>query len=290
MTQMPKEDSGRWNLVATNAVAIRDFLEWSARCEVTPGWSMRWRARPDIEEARAMIPLFDEPWWAVVVYSCFNSKVGALAAVSEFHSPVPPAVAEAAIELLCLPPGAVAMHRIQPGHRGAKLALLAACTGVDAFREILHKGVGFDDRYVRLRALNAASWGRTTCYDLLLRSGAIGAAGGLLYEPEYAYLGDSTGPRRGFSAIWSIPIDETNASSCEALLEWWSIHWDAVAVHVAAAARPQPAYGPADFENALCLYRRLLAVCGSWHASPGIPGSLGREWLGAPGNRCTDRA
>jgi hypothetical protein len=258
MTVMPNQDSDRWDLVKANAIAIRDFLEWSATCDARPDWSMRWRARPDLEEAREMIPLFEEPWWAVVVYSCFNSKVGTRAAATAFRSPVPLGRVGAVIQLLSLPSGAVGMHRIQPSHGGAKRALMAACAKVDAFREILHEGIGFDDRYVRFRALNAASWGRTTCYDLLLRSGYIGAAGGALYEPEYAYLGDSTGPSRGFTAIWGIAIDASNAASCEELLGWWSTHWDAVAEHTGAAVRPLPAYGPADFENALCLYQDEL--------------------------------
>ena len=87
------------------------------------------------------------------------------------------------------------------------------------------------------------SGGRTTCYDLLLRSRAISApAGGALYEPEYAYLGGSTGPSTGFTAIWGVPIDETNADSCEEVLTWWSAQWDAVAERAGAAAHPQPAY------------------------------------------------
>jgi hypothetical protein len=258
MTLVPHKDSDRWDLVKANAVAIRDFLEWSATCESRTGWSMRWRARPDLEEARDMIPLFEEPWWAVVVYSCFNSKVGTLAAASAVRCPVPVELAEGVVRSIPLPTGAVGMHRIQPGHVGARLALIAACASVDSFRKILHDGVGFHDRYRRLRDLHAESWGRTTCYDLLLRSGAIGSAGGALYEPEYAYLGDSTGPSRGFTAIWGVPIDGTNAEACEELLGWWSTQWDAVAERVRSSARPEPAYGPADFENALCLYQGEL--------------------------------
>lgn len=150
------------------------------------------------------------------------------------------------------------MHRTQPGHIGAKHALAAACAKAGDFRRILHYGNGFDDRYIRFRALNARSWGRTTCYDLLLRSGALGTADGALYEPEYAYLGESTGPSRGFTAIWAMPVDDTNALSCEELLDWWSRQWDAVAEDVGATSYPRAAYGPADFENALCLYQDEL--------------------------------
>ena len=258
MTLIPHQDLDRWEFVDMHSATIRDFLEWSASCEATPGWSMRWRARPDLDEARQMIPLFEEPWWAVVVYSCFNSMVGTRAAAPGFRSPVRLDGIEAAISLLDLPRGAVQMHRIQPGHSGATDALGAACRMADSFHKILYEGLGFDDRYAGLRALNAPSWGRTTCYDLLLRSGAIGVAGGALYEPEYAYLGDSTGPGRGFTAIWGVPIDHANADACEKLLVWWSTHWDAVSRRVQAAAHPEPAYGPADFENALCLYQDEL--------------------------------
>ena len=219
---------------------------------------MRWRARSDIEEARQIVPMFDEPWWAVVVYSCFNSKVGTVCATSGFRSPVPLDHLDDAIRLLELPPGAVGMHRIQPGHIGAKRALRSACAKADAIRAILHNGTGFHDRYIRLRALNAASWGRTTCYDMLLRSGALGTAEGAMYEPEYAYLDDSTGPSRGFTAIWGTPIDATNALWCEELLSWWSTHWEAISKRVDATSCPQPAYRPADFENALCLYQDEL--------------------------------
>ena len=100
--------------------------------------------------------------------------------------------------------------------------------------------------------LDARSWGRT-CYDLLLRSGAIDVAVGASYEPEYAYLGDSTGPGRGFTAISGVPIDHANADACEKLLSSWSTQWDAISRRVRAAAHREPAYGPAEFENTVCL-------------------------------------
>lgn len=104
MTIIPHQDLYRWDLVKANATTIRDFLEWSAACEATPGSSMRWRARPDLEEARQVIPLFEESWWAVIVYSCFNSKVGAAAAAPEFRSPIPLDRLESAIQSLELRP------------------------------------------------------------------------------------------------------------------------------------------------------------------------------------------
>jgi hypothetical protein len=56
----------------------------------------------------------------------------------------------------------------------------------------------------------------------------------------------------------AVPIDGTNAEACEELLGWWSTQWDAVAERVRSSARPEPAYGPADFETALCLYQDEL--------------------------------
>jgi hypothetical protein len=41
----------------------------------------------------------------------------------------------------------------------------------------------------------------------------------------------------------------------EDLLGWWTANWDEVAQRVVAVDHPLPAYGPADFENALCLYQ-----------------------------------
>ena len=251
-------DGDRWQLVDRNADAVRRFLEWAAACEAEPGRSLRWDARRDIAEARDVIHLFAEPWWAVTVYTAFNSIIGTQAVAKDFHTPLQPAKAEEVLGSITFPPGSVRMHRIQPGHAGARRALVAACAQRDAFHDVLHHGSEFDDRYRRLRALNAASWGRTTCYDLLLRSGALGSAGGVRYEPECAYLCGSTGPSRGFRAVWGIAVDDTSGNDCEALLRWWSVHWDVVGDRAGAVAYPRPAYRPADFENALCIYQEQL--------------------------------
>ena len=173
-----------WTLVNVNAVAIRDFLQWSAACEASADTSLRWRARGDLREAREVIPLFEDPWWAIVVYTCFNSTVGTQAVSDRFHRPLPVGEAQVAAASITLPAGSVGMHRIQPGHVGARRALVAACGQADSFRTILYSGVGFDDRYASLRAIGAASWGRTTCYDLLLRAGALGVANGLSTNPS----------------------------------------------------------------------------------------------------------
>jgi hypothetical protein len=246
--------SSYWTLVDVNAAAIRDFLQWSAACEASTDTSLRWRARGDLREAREVIPLFEDPWWAVVVYTCFNSTIGTQAVSDRFRRPLPVGEAQVAAASITLPAGSVGMHRIQPGHAGARRALVAACGQADTFRTILYCGIGFDDRYASLRSIGAASWGRTTCYDLLLRAGALGVANGLQYEPEFAYLAESTGPAQGFIELWGHAFDSEMRES-EDLLGWWTANWDEVAQRVGAVDHPLPAYGPADFENALCLYQ-----------------------------------
>lgn len=96
-------------------------------------------------------------------------------------------------------------------------------------------------------------WGRTTCFDLFLRAGALGI-GGLHYEPEYAYLAGSTGPRSGFRKVWGRDINANNAAWGEAVLRAWTEEWPAV-VDRAGADWDGDAYTPADFENALCIWQ-----------------------------------
>lgn len=239
-------------LVGARSVHIGTFLSWAASQERTR--SLRLAERPDIERTRQVIDKFGEPWWAAVVYSCFDSVSGAGAVAEHFHQPIDPVAAEKLLGELRLPSGAVGGHRTQPAHRGAKLALIAACRQADAFRTILETGYGFHDRYVSLRELRATQWGRTTCYDLLVRAGQLGIGAAARYEPDRAYLADSTGPRRGFELLWGIRVTQTNVDECEAILRWWSDHWSEVARQV-GARWTGPAYGPGDFENALCIYQ-----------------------------------
>jgi hypothetical protein len=192
------------------------------------------------------------------LYTCFNSIDGAQAVASHFRSPIPAERAATVLASLSpLPAGSVGMHRIRPGHEGAKKVLVAACAKSQDFHGIIQDGAGFHDRYERIRALHASSWGRTTCFDLILRCGALGI-GGVGYEPEYAYLDESQGPRAGFMAIWGIPVRDSAVGDGEELLRWWATHWEEVARRAGASSHPQPPYRPGDFENALCIYQEHL--------------------------------
>jgi hypothetical protein len=51
---------------------------------------------------------------------------------------------------------------------------------------------------------------RRTSFDLLLRAGALGI-GGQHYKPEIAYLGGSTGPKRGFARVWGVELGDDAA-------------------------------------------------------------------------------
>jgi hypothetical protein len=85
-----------------------------------------------------------------------------------------------------------------------------------------------------MRAARLSRWGRTTCFDLLLRTGAL-RIGGDPYEPEIAYLAGSTGPRAGFREVWGRDVPDETAPSAEGLLQAWHHHWNEVADHVERA-------------------------------------------------------
>jgi hypothetical protein len=238
--------------VRRRSTFIRDFLLWAGERE-REGSSLRHEARRDIREAQEAAGWFVEPWWGVVVFSCFGSMRGTETVKEAFAEPLDPAEAEHLLHRIDLPARAIGHHRIRPGHTGAKQALISACAYGEDFRRILLEGDGFHDRYQALRGLRAAQWGRTTCFDLLLRAGAI-AIGGRRYAPDRAYLQDSTGPQRGFQAVWGTRVTAENAESCERLLREWTERWFEVAETVGAPWDGNP-YRPADFENALCIYQ-----------------------------------
>ncbi len=185
-------------LLTARRALVTDFLLWAKERERTPGRSMRLRNREDLTRVRQVLPLFGEPWWAAVVYSCFDSVRGTQAVADAFKEPLPPGQAAAILSGLVLPRGAVQHHRTQPGHRGAKIALISACGHAGGIQSILHEPGGFHQRFERLLALPLPWWARTTCYDLLVRTGMLGI-GGQRYQPDRAYLADSTGPSKGFA-------------------------------------------------------------------------------------------
>jgi len=231
---------------------IARFLSWAAEREAED--SMRLSNRSDILRARRITGAFTEPWWAAVVYSCFDSEVGTLAVAESFNDPVSAEEAARLLSDIELPPGAVQHHRTQPGHKGAKIALISACARAQDFERILREGKGFHDRYEALRRLPAKQWGRTTCYDLLVRTGQLKIGSATRYQPDRAYLADSTGPRKGFHLIWGIEVTRSNADECESILRGWGERWQRIADQVGVTWTGEP-YGPGDFENALCIFQ-----------------------------------
>jgi hypothetical protein len=101
---------------------------------------------------------------------------------------------------------------------------------------VLHSDEDFETRYWRLRNARCEQWGRTTCFDLLLRGGALGV-GGRKYAPQIAYLNGSTGPKSGFKKIWGLEITAENAEWGEALLWAWTEHWETSLIASASTGR-----------------------------------------------------
>lgn len=245
--------NGDWgSVVQVRRRPIARFLAWAAERETAD--SMRLANRSDIPRVRRITDAFGQPWWAAVVYSCFDSEVGALAVADAFHDPVSAEDAARLVSGIELPTGAVRGHRTQPAHKGAKVALLSACARARDFETILKTGSAFHDRYLALRGLQAPQWGRTTCYDLLVRTGQLKIGSVSSYEPDRAYLADSTGPRKGFHLIWGIEVTRSNADECEAMLRAWSVRWQWVADQVGVTWAGEP-YTSGDFENALCIFQ-----------------------------------
>jgi len=240
-------------LLSERREEIGRFLRWALDAEAG-GRRLRWRERPDILEAKQAAASFSHQWWGLVVYSCFMSEIGAAAVATYFREPIDPDEAVSILASLELPKGAVKSHRTQAaGHTGAKTALVSACSHAAAFRAILLGTGSFHDRYKDIGALRASQWGRTTRYDLVLRAGALRVAG-YDYEPDRAYLGESTGPRKGFAAILGVNVTSQNAAACEAILRAWTENWWEVADEACVQWTGEP-YGAGDFENALCIYQ-----------------------------------
>jgi hypothetical protein len=228
---------------------VARFLSWANTYEES-GASLRWSKRQDIQDAATASHWFEEQWWGLVVFSCFGRLEGAKFVAPLFPRPRPDAAA--VLAELQLPAGSIGHHRVQTGHRGAKQALVAACERSDEFERILARGLDFRSRYLDLRALWAPNWGRTTCFDLVLRAGALGV-GGQTYGPDRAYL--ETGPARGFALVTGIEVATADSEWCEGLLHWWSENWNEVADVVGVDWHAGDAYDSGDFENALCIYQ-----------------------------------
>lgn len=243
------------DLIDDRAGEIRHFLEWAAACEEdAPTVSLRLRHRVDVGRCAETMELFREPWWGVVVYSCFDSPRGTRIAAQRFPEPLPPGLAQAAVEELDFPRGSVQHHRTQSGLRGAKRALVSACDKVDELEKAFcSPGMNFDERFNMLARINVSWWGRTTHFDALLRAGALGV-GAEFYSPDKAYLRGSQGPAVGFKKVFGLDVDASNADLAEEILATWTERWDDVARQVGAEWDGHP-YDSGDFENALCIFQ-----------------------------------
>jgi len=239
-------------LVGERSDELRAFLEWAERRECSDS-SMYLANRSDIRDAREAAALYHEAWWGVVVFTCFGSLNSTRLLRNVMAKPVAPEAAEKRLGTVHFTRPTVGHHRIQPGLLGAKRALAVACRQSDVFHEVLHTSGSFDDRYRRLRAARLSQWGRTTCFDLLLRTGALGV-GNQCYEPEIAYLAGSTGPRAGFRTVWGQDVTNRTAPWCEGILQAWHRNWSEVVERVGARWSGSP-YAPGDLENALCIYQ-----------------------------------
>ncbi len=264
-TPAPITRSELLDLVATRRVPVRRYLQWALKNERLAerdgraGLSLRMDTRADIRDAAEAARRFPEQWWGIVVFTCFGSKLGAETAAPRFQHPRGPASAEAALDKIAFPRGSVGHHRIQSTLTGAKQALVAACAHHALFRSVLHDTEDFDGRYQLLRGARVRQWGRTTCFDLLLRAGALGIGG----KPRWLTrarvpCGGSTGPRKGFAAVFGVDTDQRHAAWAEAVLRAWADHWQAVAERVGVEWDGEPLY-PRDQENFLCVYQERLA-------------------------------
>lgn len=200
--------------------------------------------------------LFPDSWWGITVFTCFGAERGTQAVAHAFQHPLPGPAAKAVLATIPLPAGAIGHHRIQPGHTGARKALIAASDNVDLFHDVLTGIDTFEQRYHQIRSASLPQWGRTTTFDLILRAGALSVSG-QRYRPTTAFLEGSTGPRRGFERIFAVNLHEHGADWGEALLHAWTTHWSEVATQVGVDWDEAP-YDSGDFENALCIYQVIL--------------------------------
>jgi hypothetical protein len=253
MTQVETVSRGELlSLADERREQLRDFIDWADRRE-HGGGTMYLANRPDIADAREAMGLYPDGWWGIVVFSCFGSLKSTRAVRDDLAVPVDADVADELLASIEFSPPKVGHHRIRQGLVGAKKALIAACERSDFLHEVIYTPRSFDDRYGRLRTARLARWGRTTCFDLLLRTGALGVSGEH-YEPEVAYLAGSTGPSAGFRKVWGRHVTDETAPWSEGLLQAWNDHWDDVAKRVGADWSGRP-YTSGDLENALCIYQ-----------------------------------
>lgn len=124
-------DDDAWaGLVEGRQEQLREFLRWAAAREAgTRKASLRLENRDDIVRCREVIDMFDEPWWAVVVSSCFDSTTGTRVAAPHFRTAVSPVDAERPLVGLDFPRGSVQHHRVQSLSRNASIVGLGVRQG-----------------------------------------------------------------------------------------------------------------------------------------------------------------
>lgn len=253
------DDEVAWKKLIVNRLPhLREFLGWAATREAGgEGASLRLENRDDLRRCREVLPLFAEPWWGIAVYSCFDSVTGASVAARVLPQPTSPDAADARLLDLRFPSGSVQHHRAQVTLTRSKRSLVALCEKAGSVsRHLLDQGLSFDNRFTGLMRTKVFAWGRTTCFDVVLRAGVLGVAGNV-YRPEKAYLLGSTGPGAGFAHVWGTDVTTRNADHCEALIRRWSAHWDEVA-GMAGVAWVGASYDSGDLENALCVFNETL--------------------------------
>jgi hypothetical protein len=255
LEQALRNEDAWQRLIEKRLGQLSQFLRWAASCEDGgSATSLRLKHREDVARCREVLPLFYEPWWGVVVYSCFDSVTGTRAAAPFFAKPIGTAAAEKTLARLPFPARSVQHHRTQATLTGAKRSLTSVCDKADAIQTIMLATDGtFEDRFNRLMALGIWWWGRTTCFDALIRAGAL-AINGRGFRPNTAHLLGSSGPAAGFAQIWGVEVTRSTADTCEGILKRWSERWSYVAT-IARVDWSGTGYDTGDFENALCIFQ-----------------------------------
>ena len=99
--------------------------------------------------------MFDEPWLAVVVYSCFDSTTGTRVAAPHFRTAVSPVHAERPLVGRDFPRGSAPPFAVHAHGRASML--VSACDKADDIENVLcESGVAFDERFAVLMKLRVS--------------------------------------------------------------------------------------------------------------------------------------
>jgi hypothetical protein len=107
------------DLVGARRRQLARFLSWAAAREAVD--SLRLSNRGDVRRVQGILDAFAEPWWAAVVYTCFDSEIGTLAVAQAFPHPVDPAAAARSLSRIDLPAGRSDTTARSPGTREPRL-------------------------------------------------------------------------------------------------------------------------------------------------------------------------